>query len=115
MTGKSAKFSDTLASALQTKLKRLLGNEPRLGERIDVHSLNAIGLRLFKAQIGQVTIASPARALRRRVHSFFNSVDEEMGKFWGKWAPTAPKTGEILRNCELPIQNPTALATSRLC
>ena len=32
-------FSDTLANALQTKLRRLLGNEPRLAERIDVHSL----------------------------------------------------------------------------
>lgn len=51
-------FSDTLASALHTKLKRLLGNEPRLTERIDVHSIDAIGLRLYKAHIGQVTIAS---------------------------------------------------------
>jgi superfamily I DNA/RNA helicase len=41
-------FSDTLANALQTKLKRLLGNEPRLAERIDVYSLNAIGIRLYK-------------------------------------------------------------------
>lgn len=52
-------FSDTLANALQTKLKRLLGNEPRLAERIDVHSLNAIGLRLYKVHVGPVTIASP--------------------------------------------------------
>ena len=51
-------FSDTLANALHTKLKRLIGNEPRLGERIDVHSLNAIGLRLYEAHIGPVTIAS---------------------------------------------------------
>jgi mRNA-degrading endonuclease RelE of RelBE toxin-antitoxin system len=51
-------FSDTLANALQTKLKRLLGNEPRLAERIDVHSINAIGLRLYKAHVGQATIAS---------------------------------------------------------
>lgn len=51
-------FSDTLANALQTKLKRLLGNEPRLAERIDVYSLNAIGLRLYKAHVGQATIAS---------------------------------------------------------
>ena len=51
-------FSDTLASALHTKLKRLLGNEPRLAERMDVHSLNAIGLRLYKAHVGQATIAS---------------------------------------------------------
>ncbi|MBI2263762.1 MAG: DEAD/DEAH box helicase [Armatimonadetes bacterium] len=50
-------FSDTLANALQTRLKRLLGSEPRLAERIDVHSINAIGLRLYKAQVGQATIA----------------------------------------------------------
>jgi superfamily I DNA/RNA helicase len=51
-------FSDTLANALQTKLRRLLGNEPRLAERIDVHSLDAIGLRLYKAHVGQATMAS---------------------------------------------------------
>ena len=52
-------FSDTLASALHTKLKRLLGNEPRLAERIDVHSINAIGLRLYKSHVGPVAISSP--------------------------------------------------------
>ena len=52
-------FSDPLANALQTKLKRLLGNEPRLRERIDVHSLNAIGHRLYKAHVGPAAIASP--------------------------------------------------------
>ena len=51
-------FSDTLANALQTKLKRLLGSEPRLAERIDVQSLNAIGLRLYKAHVGPATLAS---------------------------------------------------------
>jgi mRNA-degrading endonuclease RelE of RelBE toxin-antitoxin system/Rad3-related DNA helicase len=50
-------FSDTLANALQTKLRRLLGNEPRLAERIDVHSLDSVGLRLYKALVGQATIA----------------------------------------------------------
>lgn len=51
-------FSDTLANALQTKLRRLLGEDPRLGERIDVHSLSAIGLRLYRAQVGSGEIAS---------------------------------------------------------
>jgi mRNA-degrading endonuclease RelE of RelBE toxin-antitoxin system len=32
-------FSDALASALQTRLNRLVSSEPRLAERIDVHSL----------------------------------------------------------------------------
>ena len=51
-------FSDTLAHALQTKLNRLLGSEPKLAERIDVHSLNAIGIRLYTKQVGQATIAT---------------------------------------------------------
>lgn len=51
-------FSDTLANALRTKLRRLLGNEPRLAERIDVYSIDAIALRLHKAHVGPATIAS---------------------------------------------------------
>jgi hypothetical protein len=51
-------FSDALANALQTKLNRLLGNEPRLAERMDVHSINAIGLRLYRGRVGQATFAS---------------------------------------------------------
>ena len=51
-------FSDTLANALHTKLKRLVGSEPRLAERIDVHSLNALGLRLYKSHCGPVNLAS---------------------------------------------------------
>jgi len=51
-------FTDTLANALQTSLKRLVSNEPRLAERIEVHSLNSIGRRLFKSQVGPVKLAS---------------------------------------------------------
>lgn len=51
-------FSDTLASALQTKLRRLTGSEPRLGERIDVASLDTVGQRLYKAHFGPVTLAN---------------------------------------------------------
>jgi mRNA-degrading endonuclease RelE of RelBE toxin-antitoxin system len=50
-------FSDTLANALQRMLKRLLSAEPRLAERIDVYSLNAIGLRLYKTHVGPAIIA----------------------------------------------------------
>jgi hypothetical protein len=55
-----ATFSDTLAHALHTNLRRLIGNQPRLGERIDVHSLDAIGSRLYTAHVGQPAIAEPA-------------------------------------------------------
>lgn len=67
-------FSDTLANALHTKLKRLLGNEPRLAERIDVHSLNAIGLRLYKSQVGKATIVS-REVLRELIKEAASVVD----------------------------------------
>jgi UvrD/REP helicase N-terminal domain len=51
-------FSDNLANTLKTKLRRLLSNEPLLAERIDVHSINAIGLRLYKTHVGPATIIS---------------------------------------------------------
>jgi superfamily I DNA/RNA helicase/mRNA-degrading endonuclease RelE of RelBE toxin-antitoxin system len=51
-------FSEPLANALRTKLRRLIGNEPRLGERLDVHSLDTIGLRLYSLHFGQPQIAS---------------------------------------------------------
>lgn len=51
-------FSDTLANALRTKLRRLISKEPRLAERLEVHSLDAIGIRLYKSHVGPVNLAS---------------------------------------------------------
>jgi superfamily I DNA/RNA helicase len=51
-------FSDTLANALRTRLRRLVHNEPRLAERIDVLSLDAVGARLYKSHVGPVALAS---------------------------------------------------------
>ncbi len=68
-------FSDTLANALQTKLRRLLGNEPRLAERIDVHSLNAIGLRLYRSHVGQATIAN-RDVIRQLLQEAASAVEE---------------------------------------
>jgi len=51
-------FSDTLASALATKLRRLISNEPRLGDRLEVHAMTAIGERLFEAHWGKPRIAT---------------------------------------------------------
>jgi len=53
-------YSDTLAHALQTKLRRLIGNEPKLGDRIDVYSINSLGIRLAKMYGIQTNIASEA-------------------------------------------------------
>jgi mRNA-degrading endonuclease RelE of RelBE toxin-antitoxin system len=51
-----ATFSQTLSYSLQTKLKRLLGPEPRLADRIDVASLDELGLRLYQALIGKAKL-----------------------------------------------------------
>ncbi|HYM05495.1 MAG TPA: 3'-5' exonuclease [Terriglobales bacterium] len=51
-------FSDTLSNALRTKLRRLISSEPRLGERLEVHSMNAIGRRLYEVNFGRPQIAS---------------------------------------------------------
>ena len=48
-----ATFSDTLANALRTKLRRLISNEPRLAERLEVHAMNAVGERLYEVQHGR--------------------------------------------------------------
>ena len=51
-------FSDTLSNVLRSRLRALISNEPRLGERLEVHSMNAIGLRLYELNIGRPQIAS---------------------------------------------------------
>ncbi len=52
-------FSHILANALRTKLRRLISNEPRLAERLEVHSINAIGGRLYKSHFGQPANLAP--------------------------------------------------------
>ncbi len=51
-------FSGALASALRTKLKRLIGNEPRLGDRLEVHDLDTIGQRLYTLNFGKHKVVS---------------------------------------------------------
>jgi mRNA-degrading endonuclease RelE of RelBE toxin-antitoxin system len=52
-------FSETLANALRTKLRRLINNEPRIGERLEVYSMNGIGKRLYELNYSRPQIASP--------------------------------------------------------
>lgn len=52
-------FSDTLANALQTKLRHLIGKEPKVAERMEVRALNTVGRRLYRLNIGQPQIATP--------------------------------------------------------
>lgn len=52
-------FSEPLARSLRSRLRLLIGSEPRMGERLEVQSIGSIGRRLFAAQLRPVTVASP--------------------------------------------------------
>jgi superfamily I DNA/RNA helicase/mRNA-degrading endonuclease RelE of RelBE toxin-antitoxin system len=54
-------FSEPLANVLRAKLRLLLTGEPRLGERIEVYSMDAIGRRLYELNIGKLRIATDAQ------------------------------------------------------
>ncbi len=60
-------YSDILANALRTQLWRLISKEPRMAERLEVHSIDAMGQRLLRSQPWQPTIVTPeqVRALMK--------------------------------------------------
>lgn len=51
-------FSDALANALRAKLRRLICNQPRICERLEVHAINSVGQRLYELNIEEPNIAS---------------------------------------------------------
>jgi mRNA-degrading endonuclease RelE of RelBE toxin-antitoxin system len=67
-------FSDALANALLSRLRRLLSSEPRLAERIDVSSMRSLGERLHRALLGPVTLVEGAR-LREMMELASRAVD----------------------------------------
>jgi superfamily I DNA/RNA helicase/mRNA-degrading endonuclease RelE of RelBE toxin-antitoxin system len=54
-------FSEGLANALRSRMRVLIGNEPRVAQRIEVHAMNAVGRRLYEANFGPAQIATEAQ------------------------------------------------------
>lgn len=80
-------FSDTLANALRFRLRRLIQNQPSLADRLEVHSLAEIGLRLGEACLGRVKIADPA-TVRALLKEFSQEVSESRFSqhfLWDEW------------------------------
>ena len=80
-------FSDTLANALRTRLTRLIGNEPRIAERLEVCSIGEIGRRLYSANFGAPKLASPDE-VRRLIEDLAGDVgDTRFGPhfLWAEW------------------------------
>ena len=83
-----ATFSDALAAALRTRLRRLIGNEPKIAERLEVHSMSGIGRRLYVAIVSRLDLAADEeiRALIRQA-----AADVEGHRFgahflWTEWS-----------------------------
>ncbi len=53
-------FSNTLADALRVKLRRLVGNDPRLFERIEVLAIGDVGRRLHTALVSRPRLVHEA-------------------------------------------------------
>lgn len=68
-------FSETLGNVLHNKLRVLVGNEPRIAERLEVHSLNAVGKRLYELNFGRQQIASQEQ-IRKFMLEACQEVDE---------------------------------------
>jgi superfamily I DNA/RNA helicase len=67
-------FSEALANALHTKVRRLIHSEPRLAERLEVHAINDIGKRLYESHFGRPSIAS-RDTIRRLLSEAAGEVD----------------------------------------
>ena len=67
-------FSESLSNALKSKLNRLVSHEPRLAERIDVQSLESLGLRLYRLKFGSVNLfgRDQVRALIKKAAAVSN-------------------------------------------
>ena len=53
-----ATFSETLAEVLRSRITRLISDEPKLAEHLEVHSMSRIARRLYEANLGTPTLAS---------------------------------------------------------
>lgn len=72
-----ATFSETLAHALAIRLRRLVSNEPHIAERIDVHSVDAMGARLYQSLVGPLKLASREVVRQLLIESAGNAGDQK--------------------------------------
>lgn len=56
-------FSEALADALRIRVRRLISSKPLLGERLEVHALDAIALRLYETHVGKPILATKDQIL----------------------------------------------------
>ncbi len=57
-------YSDLLAQALHIRVRKLIYHQPMLAERLEVHSLDSIALRIGKARFGKLKLAKDTEIQR---------------------------------------------------
>ncbi len=80
-------FSEMLANALLERRNYLVRGEPKLAERVDVHALDTIALRLYRPRFGEPRLAT-AEQIRALLHDAASEIAP--GKFtetflWTEW------------------------------
>ncbi len=82
-----ATFSEPLARALEERMKRLLGNQPRLAERLEVHSMAAIAERLYQANFGPPQLATDVEVRQRIAAAAGDTPGHQFSEafLWGEW------------------------------
>lgn len=80
-------FSETLASALRTRLRRLIGNEPKIGERLEVQAIGSVGRRLYETAFCKPKIASPEEIQDALTESARKVPDQKFSRhfLWTEW------------------------------
>ncbi len=91
-------FSEPLANAFRAKLRVLIHHEPRLGERIEAHSLSAIGRRLYEKWIWRSSChrrnwSSQISESSRGISCRANGIRSSMPGSWRRGGPIGMWSG----------------------
>ena len=81
-------FSPALADALRARVVRLIANEPKIAERLEVHAMADIGRRLYQAHFGCPDLATPdrVRELLRQAAAEVEDLRFSLRFLWTEWS-----------------------------
>ena len=81
-------FSTALADALRARVVRLIANEPKIAERLEVHAMADIGRRLYQAHFGRPDLATPdrVRELLRQAAAEVEDLRFSLRFLWTEWS-----------------------------
>ena len=81
-------FSETLANALRSRLRLLIGNEPKIAERLEVQSLGTIGRRLYEVHFGRVNVATTEHIQQLLREASAGVPDQKFSQhfLWTEWS-----------------------------